>query len=90
MVPVDQMCEAKSASSNLSEEDGITEEVDRVLADKTRRFKAQTWEEIWRLLFPSDAIVLDPGKLIYSPLTVSKDFRLSRDANALSRLPTCR
>ncbi|KUI69341.1 hypothetical protein VM1G_05066 [Cytospora mali] len=60
MVPAEQICEANSASSNSSEEDGITEEMDRALADDTRRENVQTWEEIWKLLFPQDAAVLDP------------------------------
>ncbi|ROW08460.1 hypothetical protein VMCG_03184 [Cytospora schulzeri] len=59
MVPVEQMCEAKLATSISSGEDGITEETDRVLADDTKRNKFQTWEDIWRLLFPGDAVVLD-------------------------------
>lgn len=59
MVPVEQMCEAVHVSSTSAEE-GITEEMDRVLADQTRRIQVQTWEEIWRLLFPGDSAALDP------------------------------
>lgn len=90
MVPVEQMCEARPASSNRSEEDGITEEMDRILADTTRRYKAQTWEEIWRLLFPGDVTVLDPGKLMSSSLNVPMDIEPALNANAVPRIPTCR
>lgn len=62
MVPVEQMCEAVHVSSTSAEEEGITEEMDRALADQTRRIQVQTWEEIWRLLFPGDSAALDPGK----------------------------
>lgn len=58
-VPANEICDVESASTNSSEEDGITEEMDRVLAD---RKKVRTWAQIWRLLFPQDAAVLDPGR----------------------------
>lgn len=90
MVPVEQMCEAIHVSSKSAEEDGMTEEMDRALADQTRRKKIQTWEEIWRLLFPGDSTVLDPGRLLSSASTVPKDSRQFGNANAESRIPTCR
>ncbi|ROW13545.1 hypothetical protein VPNG_04490 [Cytospora leucostoma] len=56
-VPADEICDVESASTYSSEENGITEEMDRVLAD---RKKVRTWAQIWRLLFPQDTAVLDP------------------------------
>lgn len=73
LVPVEQICEVKPASSNSREEDGITEEVDRILADKDTRKRLQTWEGLWGLLFPQDTAVLDPGRFIY-PLRLSPIF----------------
>lgn len=70
MVPAEQMCEAKPASSDSAEEDGITEEMDRTLADRAPKNRIRTWEEIWRLLFPGDTTVLDPGKFM-SPTSTS-------------------
>lgn len=67
MVPVEKMCEAKPAASDTAEEGGITEQMDKILAEKTSRKRVRTWEEIWRLLFPRDTAVLDPGKFI-SPI----------------------
>lgn len=62
MVPVDQMCEPNSAVSDNVIDDGITEEMDRALAERTPRHSVQSWEQIWQLLFPQDISVLDSGE----------------------------
>ncbi|KAG8169625.1 hypothetical protein KVR01_000370 [Diaporthe batatas] len=55
MVPADQMCEPNGCVSDIVVEDGITEEMDRALADRTPRHLVNSWEQIWKLLFPQDA-----------------------------------
>lgn len=62
MVPADQMCEPNSAPSDNVIEGGITEEMDRALAERTPRHSVQSWEAIWKLLFPQDVSALDSGK----------------------------
>lgn len=62
MVPADQMCEPNSAASDNVIEDGITEEMDRALAERTPRHSVQSWEAIWKLLFPQDVCALDSGE----------------------------
>ncbi|KAG6361688.1 hypothetical protein INS49_009916 [Diaporthe citri] len=59
MVPVEQMCEPNSAAPDNVIEDGITEEMDRALAERTPRHSVKTWEQIWKLLFPQDVSALD-------------------------------
>ncbi|KAJ0109743.1 hypothetical protein J7T55_004292 [Diaporthe amygdali] len=59
MVPVEQMCEPNNAASDNVIEDGITEEMDRTLADRTPRKGVHSWEQIWKLLFPQDVSDLD-------------------------------
>lgn len=61
MVPVEQMCEPNSAASDNVIEDGITEEMDRALAEQRPRHSVKTWEQIWKLLFPQDVPALDSG-----------------------------
>lgn len=62
MVPVDEMCEPNGAASENVIEDGITEEMDRALAERTPRHSVQSWEQIWKLLFPQDVSALDSGE----------------------------
>ncbi|KAH8776543.1 hypothetical protein F5883DRAFT_248970 [Diaporthe sp. PMI_573] len=59
MVSVDQLCEPNGAASDIVVEEGITEEMDRALADRTPRHSVQTWEQICKLLFPQDVSPLD-------------------------------
>lgn len=61
-VPLDMMCELQKFAPGTSPDEGITEEMDRILADNTAKTKVQTWDEIWRLLFGQDATVLEPGE----------------------------
>lgn len=61
-VPLEDMCEPLLAAWDHPCEDVITEEVDQILADGTSTNKIQSWEEIWRLLFPQDTSILDPGQ----------------------------
>ncbi|KAL1867916.1 hypothetical protein Daus18300_006191 [Diaporthe australafricana] len=63
MVPADQMCEPSSAALENVIEDGITEEMDRALADRTPRKSIHSWEQICKLLFPQDVSALDPEYL---------------------------
>ncbi|KAK7727343.1 hypothetical protein SLS63_007165 [Diaporthe eres] len=52
------MQELNAAPDNVIE-DGITEEMDRALAERTPRHSVKTWEQIWKLLFPQDVSALD-------------------------------
>lgn len=64
MVPVDQMCEPNATASVPMAEDGITQEMDRALADRSRH-AVHSWEQIWKLLFPQDA---SPQDSEYAPV----------------------
>lgn len=56
------MCEPQKFTPGTSPDEGITEEMDRILADRSAKNKVQTWEEIWRLLFGPDTTILEPGE----------------------------
>lgn len=61
-VPLEMMCEPQKFAPGTSPDEGITEEMDRVLADRTAKNKVQSWEEIWRLLFGPDITIMEPGR----------------------------
>jgi hypothetical protein len=42
-------------------ENGIAEEMVRILARRNAPEEAWTWDRIWRLVFPGDLKVPDPG-----------------------------
>jgi hypothetical protein len=65
------MCEPNGAASDVVVEDGITEEMDRALAERTPRRAVQTWDQIWKLLFPQDASPLDPGEYFVQYMIVA-------------------
>lgn len=56
------MCEPRLAAPEALSDNGINEDVDRILADNKSMVTIQCWEDIWRLLFPQDVAVLDPGQ----------------------------
>lgn len=61
MVPADEMCEPNDGVLDVVAVDGITEEMDRALADRTQG--VHSWEQIWTLLFPQDPSPQDSGYL---------------------------
>lgn len=61
-VPLEAMCEPRLAAPEPVTGYGISEEVDRILADNKSMIHIQNWEDLWRLLFPQDVSVLDPGQ----------------------------
>lgn len=58
------MCEPRLAAPEPVAGDGISEDVDRILADSKSLVHIQSWEDLWRLLFPNDVSVLDPGQSV--------------------------
>lgn len=60
MLPKDQICESISEESSVDPEDGITDSIDRHLV--IGHPSADTWEEIWRVVFPGDEDVPAPGE----------------------------
>ncbi|KXX74658.1 hypothetical protein MMYC01_209264 [Madurella mycetomatis] len=54
LLPKDEMCEVNTAPIFYDPEDGITDEVGRILAAESGPHESLTWEKIWRLLFPGD------------------------------------
>lgn len=63
MLPKDQICEITTIKPSGDDEDGITEEMERALAGSSETKANWDWTLIWRLLFPSDKTVPDPGKI---------------------------
>lgn len=62
------MCDVNLTFYN-DPEDGITEETVRILAARDAPEEAWTWDGIWRLVFPGDLEVPDPGTLrVSTPL----------------------
>ncbi|KAM7220389.1 hypothetical protein V8F06_004168 [Rhypophila decipiens] len=58
MLPKDQICESISEESVADPEDGITDSVDRELV--VGHASVETWEDIWRVVFPADEDVPAP------------------------------
>lgn len=56
------MCEPQKFTPGTSPDEGITEEMDHILADRSAKSKVQTWEEMWRLLYGPDTAILEPGE----------------------------
>lgn len=61
-VPLEMMCEPQKFAPGTSPDEGITEEMDRILADRLGKNKVQTWEEMCRLLFGPDSAIPEPGE----------------------------
>lgn len=60
MLPKDQICDSMSEESLIDPEDGIVDAVDRQLV--VGHPSVETWEEIWRAVFPGDEDIPAPGK----------------------------
>jgi hypothetical protein len=58
MLPKEEICELSPTQTNRDPEDGISEEVSRILL----RQRGGGWEEIWRLVFPDDDEIPQDGK----------------------------
>ena len=54
------MCDVNLSFCN-DPEDGIAEEMARILTARDAPEEAWTWDGIWRLVFPGDHEVPDPG-----------------------------
>jgi hypothetical protein len=42
-------------------EDGISDEVDEILAQRRNDLKISSWDRLWQVLFPFDATIPSPG-----------------------------
>ena len=62
LLPRDQICEVNPRTLD-DPEDGITDGIANILAARGATEETQTWEGIWRTLFPSDPEVPEPGVL---------------------------
>jgi len=62
MMPKDQICEIISVQPNGDIEDGISEDIERALATSGDPVDEWDWALVWRLVFPADKDVPDPGK----------------------------
>ncbi|KAM7183642.1 hypothetical protein V8F20_012545 [Naviculisporaceae sp. PSN 640] len=58
MLPKDQICESTSEESFIDPEDGITDAIDRQLV--VGHPSVETWQDIWRVVFPGDEHVPAP------------------------------
>jgi hypothetical protein len=43
-------------------EDGISQEIDQLLANRKMEAKVDSWRVLWRILFPMDEAVPSSGK----------------------------
>ncbi len=63
--PPDQMCqtqeEQESTEPQDNPEDGITTDVDTLLANRKSAGKISTWNDLWGALFPADNIATIPS-----------------------------
>ena len=59
MLPKDEMCDTVPADAPRNPEDGISEDVDRTLASGNG---IQSWDDLWRLIFPMDDQIPSSGK----------------------------
>ncbi|KAI2632570.1 hypothetical protein GGS26DRAFT_81606 [Hypomontagnella submonticulosa] len=58
--PPDQICRVVERQSLIDPEDGITDEVDTLLAERKNDTKVSSWKELWQILFPSDEEIPPP------------------------------
>ena len=59
MLPKDEMCDTVLEGKPRDPEDGISEDLDRTLASGNG---IQTWDDLWRLIFPVDDQIPSSGK----------------------------
>ena len=70
-LPKDQMCEPEGRNKPTQDpEDGITDEMSKTLVDRKANGKIQTWEQICRLIFPTDPDVPQPGMCLLNILSM--------------------
>jgi hypothetical protein len=62
----DQICSPQKVplASSADPEDGITSGIEEVLNGRKAGRKIDTWESLWRLLFPDDDGIPEAGTLI--------------------------
>ncbi|KAI1841988.1 hypothetical protein JX266_011848 [Neoarthrinium moseri] len=58
--PPDQICSIVDYQSSENPEDGITDEVDMLLAERKSGLKVNSWEGLWKVLFPNDTHIPSP------------------------------
>lgn len=62
-VDVSEMCKATPETNPIARanpEDGITPEIDDVLAKRSTKDKIDTWETLWKCLFPEKVLTCIP------------------------------
>jgi hypothetical protein len=69
------MCRPSSRPQSDDPEDGITEDMDKILAGRKANTKVQTWDQIWGLIFP-DVDIIPP---VFEP--VIEHFEVKRELN---------
>lgn len=61
-VDKDQICSFRRGPISADPEDGITSRTEDVLNGRKADSKIDSWEGLWRTLFPLDQEIPEPGK----------------------------
>lgn len=57
----ERICNPQRVSSSADPEDGITSGMEEALNGRKADRKIDSWESLWRLLFPADLEMPEPG-----------------------------
>jgi hypothetical protein len=57
----DQICSVQQAHHTGDPEDGITAQVEELLNERKAEVKVDTWQSLWKTLFPEDTMIPEPG-----------------------------
>lgn len=66
-----EICNVKPGPVSINREDGISPTIEDVLNERRSDSKVDSWESLWRTLFPEDEIVPEPGKPLLNILRYS-------------------
>ncbi|KAK1828961.1 hypothetical protein QBC39DRAFT_374281 [Podospora conica] len=86
-----QICEVQSCASSQDPEDGISAKIEDVLNGRRANSKVDTWDILWRTLFPKDEDSDIPHPDFIPPIEleeVQSDFHLPSNLDALRALIT--
>ncbi len=74
------VCRVSFDSGGADPEDGITQKIISSLEARSLKAKIDNWLSLWKLLFPADQVIPDPGKHAPAP----SPFLRSAMSNTLS------
>jgi hypothetical protein len=65
-----EVCRVSFDSGGANPEDGITQKIISSLEARSLKAKIDNWVSLWKLLFPVDQVIPDPGS--YPPNLLSQ------------------